>query len=68
MSRTCHETRNLAICDECGKVSLKSLSYRDDFGVPTRLCRLCVDEHDNHPLTDAERMHTVAMDSDHDDF
>jgi hypothetical protein len=65
MSR--HETRNQAICDECNTVSLK-LSYRNDFGVPTRLCRSCVAAHDNHPIIVAEREFHEAMESDRDDF
>lgn len=66
MSR--HETRKQVICDECDAVSLTGLSYRNDFGVPTRLCSGCVDRHDSHPLVVAEREFHSAMESDHDDF
>lgn len=67
MSGAWDETRNQAICDECNKGS-RNLSFRSDFGVPTRLCKSCVEAHDNHPIIVAERAHHEAMESDHDDF
>lgn len=56
------------ICDDCGKVSLFGLTYRNDLETPRRLCSTCCDKHDNHPVVAAERFHLSALESDHDDF
>jgi hypothetical protein len=60
--------RRQVTCDDCQKVSLRGLIYRNDFEQPKRLCRECCDRHDNHPKVVAERDHQEAMGTDHDDF
>lgn len=61
-------TRKQVICDDCGKLHIRGLIYRQDLEVPTRLCPSCCDKHDNHPEVIAERDHLEAVEADHDDF
>lgn len=61
-------TKDQIVCDDCGKLQMRGLAFRDDFEEPVRLCKVCVKKHDQNDSVMRDRDHNHAMSVTSDDF